>query len=800
MVMGSVPVIACDSHAAYVSAIQTVDGSSSIIVGPSMPVKRWVQTQFLDVIPVCYTAAECMAAQANMPEALVGLRQTCPDPTVLQTTFSTPDSLMALFYWWRRFPDRAAQISPDRLTGSVAMVLAWLDAFERQYSPQWVTPRIEGFVNAYILAGSSWDYQRLVQVLGDVGYSVTIIQRRFLDEPTAGCVANGAQYYRCQTIMDEVRLAMQTVVQQAAAGIALSDMMIVVPAIRMYAPIFEQVSAEYQVPVCGLPDPPLQQTLVGQCVYALLRSVQAADPSAAIATVAQSPVCASYNGQPVDRGVLQQAAKLDRYGDLDGAAAGLIQDLQGWVSTIPDSAADVVAGVLRWLSALDIATESAPYYAMAAALQSFLDGYIELPDSGMHARDDLLAYLSAGVVSRETSGVPIVSVLEGTGSAPSVLLVLGCDQDAMPRFETPTYLGRLIDAADCVEQYRSALAYYTACPTSERWFSYAVGKDQLAPSRLFDHAIEWLPPIIHGLNYPDPRVTRPKVPVGPPSVDLVLSATTMNAYAKCPQLYYYRYVLRMPGVSVDRLGVLWGIIVHRVMHVFLAGLSMDERQQLGTDAARLRPALVAAVEGVLSTESWPLHGIRYARHEWLTTGLIDVFLESFEEMGLALFQTEYAFDSVPLASGATVSGSIDCILEDPDTGGLVVVDFKTGSKLPNKVDSVNGKNHQLSVYIRAAQVCFPNRSVIGACFWHIKDGVVKPSIVLAEAGAKARVFQSSSQRMQRLDAAYQANQSSLWQALVHAIRSESYGAPVNIKASVCSQCSYRLTCPETRWQ
>ncbi len=796
--MTSFPVIACDSHAAYVSAIQAVDPATSVLVVPSMPVKRWVQAQFADAVPVCYTAAECLASASGVPAALLGLRQTCPDSSLLRTTFSTPESLMALFYWWRRFPDRAAHIPPNRLTGSVAALLAWLDDFERQYQPQWETPRLDGCVNAYIVAGSAWDYQRLVQVLADAGYALTLIQRRFLDAPPAGWRADDSRYYRCQTPMDEARLAMQTAVQQAASGIAWSDMVIVVPSIRVYGPIFEQVSAEYGVPVCGLPDLPVLQTLAGQFVAALLRAIQAPDPGLAMRVILDSPLCATYRGVSVDCAVARRAIATPLSCDPeDPGVSALVCAVQAWVQGVPDSADTLLEGLLEWLAGVDAETVS--YYAMVAALRSFQDDYVDVGGSAIQVREDLLVYLSGVVVSRETSGVPVVSFLEGTGAAPSVVMVLGCDQDAIPRFESPTYLGRLIDEPDCVARYQSAGDYYSGCPARERWFSYATGESQLGPSRLFDSAIEWVAPLFQPLDSPEACGVLPdSKPLVFPA-ELALSATAMNAYAQCPQLYYYRYVLNLDGVAVDRLGVLWGVMVHRIAQVFLSGLSSEEGRLLATDSAQLRPALSAAIESVLTSQSWPTHGVLYVRQAWFETGLLDAFLASFERMGLRVFQTEYAFESIPLVSGATVSGAIDCILEDPSTGVLVVVDFKTGATVPSKKDSVTGKHHQLAVYVHVAQACFPDRPVVGACFWHIKDSCVEPVIVLADDDAKSTLFKPFNQRFHALDAAFRANQSALWEALVASIRSGQYGAPPNLSPNTCSRCVYQFMCPEIKW-
>jgi ATP-dependent helicase/DNAse subunit B len=101
-------------------------------------------------------------------------------------------------------------------------------------------------------------------------------------------------------------------------------------------------------------------------------------------------------------------------------------------------------------------------------------------------------------------------------------------------------------------------------------------------------------------------------------------------------------------------------------------------------------------------------------------------------MGRTVYRQEADFSKSPavisgVAGDLLARGLIDR-MDITDDGGLVVLDYKSGSKTPTTQEMEEGRNFQMMLYLLAAQQLFPEHPVIGGLFWSIKknkaDGII----------------------------------------------------------------------------
>ncbi|NYT06496.1 MAG: Dna2/Cas4 domain-containing protein, partial [Methanomicrobiales archaeon] len=172
--------------------------------------------------------------------------------------------------------------------------------------------------------------------------------------------------------------------------------------------------------------------------------------------------------------------------------------------------------------------------------------------------------------------------------------------------------------------------------------------------------------------------------IGP---DHTFSASALQAYETCPLQYRFRHVLLIPGEPKSYFGL--GSVVHAVIE----HLSADELKGIAPDRDRAR-ALLARF--------WSPKGYRTRTHEAEDRAKAELLLDTYlgwrlmNNNAIAGIEEKFQFSH----DGRTVKGVIDRIERTP-VGGLVVVDFKTGSKPGTLTRNSVKENIQLNLYCLA---------------------------------------------------------------------------------------------------
>jgi len=167
------------------------------------------------------------------------------------------------------------------------------------------------------------------------------------------------------------------------------------------------------------------------------------------------------------------------------------------------------------------------------------------------------------------------------------------------------------------------------------------------------------------------------------------SASALTTYADCPQRYKFQHVLLVPQSPKTYFSL--GSAVHNVI------------EQLSRDNAAGIPFSRERALALLDTE-WD-----YAAYPNRTQGgedrrkaeaLLDTFLAWQAQNPNTILAAELRFRF--RLDGRTVTGFIDRIEKQPD-GGLVVIDFKTGSKPSNITRAGIRDDIQMNIYCMAVQ-------------------------------------------------------------------------------------------------
>ncbi|KQC04283.1 MAG: hypothetical protein APR53_00065 [Methanoculleus sp. SDB] len=174
--------------------------------------------------------------------------------------------------------------------------------------------------------------------------------------------------------------------------------------------------------------------------------------------------------------------------------------------------------------------------------------------------------------------------------------------------------------------------------------------------------------------------------VGP---DHVFSASALQTYQSCPLQYRFRHVLFIPSEPKSYFGL--GTVVHTVIEK----LSADELKGIAPTRERARAML---------DRFWSPRAYQSRKHEAEDRTKAEILLDSYlgwhlmNDNSLAGIEEKFLFTY----HGRTMKGYIDRIERTPD-GGIVVIDFKTGSK-PGSLTRTSAKeNIQLNLYCLAVR-------------------------------------------------------------------------------------------------
>jgi RecB family exonuclease len=350
----------------------------------------------------------------------------------------------------------------------------------------------------------------------------------------------------------------------------------------------------------------------------------------------------------------------------------------------------------------------------------------------------------------ESDGVAIVSAVVAAGRHWRVAVVPGCVEGEYPRVDATidwfdAAITTPVGPLELAERRRVAVAEQrcrfgvVASRAIETVFVTAPQPGVLV-SRYVQHlAAEeprpaWPTPTPYAPRHATVSIT-PMHPTG----SLRLSASQLSTFEDCPRRWYYASVLRLDDSS--SVWTEFGSLVHNVLEAFLAPSStvdysldalLDLSDDMWTDAvARWAPQREQARRELreILQRWWEIEGATFAR-----SSVVDVELE-FE-----------------VAVGAhKVRGRIDRVDHDPDRGGVAVVDYKTGRRLP-KPDDVE-HDVQLAVYYLAA-LRSPELAAIGPptrlelLYFRAKEPFFDQTITVDhEAAAEARIMAAAEEML-----------------------------------------------------
>jgi ATP-dependent helicase/nuclease subunit B len=195
---------------------------------------------------------------------------------------------------------------------------------------------------------------------------------------------------------------------------------------------------------------------------------------------------------------------------------------------------------------------------------------------------------------------------------------------------------------------------------------------------------------------------------------LVISATSLEDFFRCPFYYFQKHVLRTErweepeaALTIDAADL--GSLYHKILEDYY-------RQQPGADLATIIEKRLAEFEqsGVTGyTAIWDLRK-QIIREE------IAAFVrrEQADAGAWTPVEFEREFSGIAVAPPVRLHGKIDRIDRDASGGRLRVIDYKTGrfKKWLKEDDFARGEALQLALYILAAEKLFPDKRVEAASY------------------------------------------------------------------------------------
>lgn len=223
----------------------------------------------------------------------------------------------------------------------------------------------------------------------------------------------------------------------------------------------------------------------------------------------------------------------------------------------------------------------------------------------------------------------------------------------------------------------------------------------------------------------------------------IWSASRLETYGTCPQMFYVKTVLDLEATAPPSLGLdiaQVGSILHKVLEEVYR--TADNPGDVNSVLKRLpetaKSVFATAPQdfGFRPSELWELEQDQYLA--MLETTIVALADTSEGWTPMAYEQAFGIHDTPPLeieldGEKVLLRGLIDRIDQDAD-GNLRVVDYKTGSSHLSKEDLIHGRRLQLPLYALAAKEALKLGEPIEGMYWKIRA---------AEAGSlKLSTFKS----------------------------------------------------------
>ena len=230
------------------------------------------------------------------------------------------------------------------------------------------------------------------------------------------------------------------------------------------------------------------------------------------------------------------------------------------------------------------------------------------------------------------------------------------------------------------------------------------------------------------------------------SPEKIWSASRLETYGTCPQMFYVKTVLDLETTAPPSLGLdiaQMGSILHKVLEEVYR--TADNPEEVDTLLARL-PEIAKAVFatapqdfGFRPSELWELEQDQFIA--MLETTIVALGKTSEGWIPMAYEQAFGIQDTPPLVveldgEKVLLRGLIDRIDKDAN-GNLRVVDYKTGSTHLTKEDLTHGRRLQLPLYALAAKESLKLGQPIEGMYWKIKAadaGSLKLSTFTSDSG------------------------------------------------------------------
>jgi DNA helicase-2/ATP-dependent DNA helicase PcrA len=153
--------------------------------------------------------------------------------------------------------------------------------------------------------------------------------------------------------------------------------------------------------------------------------------------------------------------------------------------------------------------------------------------------------------------------------------------------------------------------------------------------------------------------------------DFVLSATTLNAYLKCPIGCYYEHLLRVPAARNEAM--IFGSAVHHALEKYFRQMHEHEHQEFGS-----AEDLAKAFEVQLWRDRAELEPATYERRRKVGRRFLLQFHAHYHPHWLPTSVVEYRVERAILPSGLPLTGAMDRLDPDP-VEGHHLIDYKTGN-------------------------------------------------------------------------------------------------------------------------
>ena len=154
--------------------------------------------------------------------------------------------------------------------------------------------------------------------------------------------------------------------------------------------------------------------------------------------------------------------------------------------------------------------------------------------------------------------------------------------------------------------------------------------------------------------------------------DFALSATTLNAYLRCPIGCYYEQLLRVPGIRGEALH--FGSAVHEALEHHFAQAQRHPEQLFGDGET-----LAAAFETRFARIQAELPRAAYERRRYAGQAQLRAYHARWQASWSPNAVVEHAVRLARTPGGTPLKGKLDRLDPRPDGNGHDVLDYKTGN-------------------------------------------------------------------------------------------------------------------------